>query len=141
MKTKESSNKYDDSRKISPSVSQHKMQETAQLHGKKLGDGREKSYNKEFGDEEHEENTSIKNDITGKPEQEDVKKEFEIRSKNEVEDTDKDKKTGELTGEKRDGGGNREKDPVGESEEVDSEKDHKDSSWRRSYKGDAEVVS
>jgi hypothetical protein len=134
MKTKESSNKFEDGRGISPSVGQNKMQETAKLQGKNSGDGREQSYSKEItGEEKDEEKTSM-NDITGKgkTEQEDVKKEFEIRSEQDSE------KESEGTGKKR------EKDPVGELEEVDSEREDKDisqGSWRKSYKGDAEVVT
>jgi hypothetical protein len=130
MKTKESSNRFEGGRDISPSVSQAKMQETAKLQGKNSGDGREQSYKfeKESGEEKDE--SSMKNEITGQTEQEDVKKEFEIRS-----GKDSEKESG-ISGEKT------EKDPVGEEEtKIEGEKDTSQGAWRRSYKGDAEIVT
>ena len=132
MKTKDSSNRYEDGKGISAQVSQNKMQETAKLQGKNSGNGKEQSYDKEFGEEkEKERKNSGQNEITGETKKEDVKKEFEIRSGTEGS------KGSQGTEKKREG------DPEGELEEVDSERDNKDisGSWRKSYKGDAEVVS
>lgn len=142
MKKVESRNKYDNSKKISPSVSHAKMQETAKLRGKNSGDGREQTYkiNKKTGKKKHdEEDHLMKNEITGEVEQKDVKKEFEISSEKDSEK--------ETTNEsERPEQEERGKDPVGESEEledVDVERDNREishGSWRRPFKGDAEIV-
>jgi hypothetical protein len=93
------------------------MKETSKLQNRNSADGRQETY-KTKGEEKPEENASMKKDITGKADQEDVKKEFEIRS------------------EKPKGENEKESSEQGQT----SEKDRSEG-WRRSYKGDAEVVT
>ena len=144
MKTK-SSNSHEDSRKVRPMVNQQKETGISRLRGRYSGDGRERSYENETENDETGEDwkdsgltgsDKKEKEITGKlnQDQEDVKKEFEIRS-------EKPEKSSGLNKEKRPGG------PLGKSEEEleeeeleDFEEKGKGSSWHKSYKGDAEVV-
>ncbi len=144
MKTK-SSNSYEDSRKVRPMTNQQKDTGISRLRGRYSGDGRERSYENETGEDEAgekwkdrglTESDKKEKEITGKlnQDQDDVKKEFEIRS-------GKSEKSSDTNRETRPGG------PLGKSEEELEEEENekfkekgKGSSWHKSYKGDAEVV-
>jgi len=134
MKTDKSSNTQDTNRKVFHPENHEAMKEKEKLQGRDSGDGREGSY--KIKDEIDAEKTddqvsSMKSDASEssvKANQEDVKKEFEIRSESKDE---------------MNKGIERDKDPVAETSEQESEGDEKSESgseWRKSYKGDAELV-
>lgn len=132
MKTK-NSNSHEDNRKVRQLVNQDKESVVNQLK-RRGGDGRERSYERDTEDETSnewkdggwKESERNEKDITGKTNQEDIKKEFEIRSEKESEkssDTNRKK---------------QEKDSYRDEEEEEFEE--RESSLYKSYKGDAEIV-
>ncbi|MFL5764779.1 MAG: hypothetical protein ACJ77K_12620 [Bacteroidia bacterium] len=118
MKTDKGGNSREDS---VHTVNHDQMRETSKLQGRNSSDGREETYKTKGEEKTEAEGASIKNDSTGRSDQEDVKKEFEIRSGKSKEEK-------------------REKDPAGELEENHGEEKDQSPGWRRSYKGDAELV-
>src|ERR1043165_627355 len=135
MKTDKSSNSHEDSRKVYHPEDHEKMKESSKLQGRNTGDGREGEYKIDnMTDEEKTDEQVSSNDITGKKDQEsdqeDVKKEFEIRSGKSEDEMSK----------SEDGmSKKREKDPVAESGEFEKEKEGSGAGWQKSYKGDAEL--
>jgi hypothetical protein len=143
MEKEKGSNNED--RNISQPVNHEAMKETSKLQGKNPGDGREDTYKveneeKEKGEEmTGAETASMKKDVTSN--EEDVKKEFEIRSGKSGETGSEKSKDGMGSG-KSEGVEKREKEPVAESDEdIGDDKDQgSGAGWQKSYKGDAELV-
>ena len=130
MKTKSSSS-HEDSRKVRPLANQDKETVVGRLEERNR-DGRERSDERDTMDKTSMEWTDknekkSEKDITGKTNQEDIKKEFEISSEKESE------KSSDMNRKKRENESHRE-------EEEEEEFEGKESSWHKSYKGDAEIV-
>src|ERR1043166_6634001 len=86
MKTDKSSNSHEDSRKVFHPEDREAMKGTSKLQSQKPDDGRKETDEKASVEKKEVWDTSKKQGITGKSNEEDVKKEFEIRSGKKSDD-------------------------------------------------------
>lgn len=128
MKTK-SSNSHEESKKVRQLVNSEEKLKGA-LQGRRSSDGREKTYESDTEEEfsmewRDKSDRESGNNITGKGNQEVIKKDSEIRSERESE--------------KHSGADGKKREKESDSDE-EEEFEEKGSSWHKSYKGDAEIV-